>query len=252
VSHRASSSADAAPPWFHLAALPGVGEVIELAASEAAHASGARRLRPGAAVVLFDGAGTTAEATLLAGHERALAARILSQQRHVPERPAIHLASALPKGDRLAQLLGMATQLGMSAFTPLVWRRGVVKPKAGHDARRERLVREACKQSRRPQLPALHEPADPVDYAQSLPAATPLFLLSPDGEPAHAVLTAAGVRQAPEIHLLVGPEGGLDDEETLALEASGARRVALGPGVLRIETAAVAAISIFSTLRKGR
>ena len=113
-------------------------------------------------------------------------------------------------------------------------------------------MREACKQSRRPQLPALHEPANAVDYAQSLPAATPLFLLSPDGEPANAVLKAAGVREAPEIHLLVGPEGGLDAEETRALEANGARRIALGSGVLRIETAAVAAISIFSTLRGSR
>jgi len=249
LSEEAAASGSAAAPWFHLATIPGPGETVELEASESGHAARARRLRSGAAIVVFDGLVTTATAELIGSSARRLTARVSSRQSHTPERPAIHLACALPRGDRLSQLLGMATQLGMSSFTPLTWARSVVRPKPGSPERWQRLLREACKQSRRPHLPRLGEPRDALDYVAQLGDADPVLLLSPDGDPARAVLAQSDISNAHSLHLLVGPEGGLDDAEVRTLRGSAAKSVCLGRGILRIETAAVAALAILGTLR---
>src|SRR3989344_4555511 len=117
------------PPLFFCAPLPDVvGERVTLTGDEAQHA---------------------------------LEAKLTDRQRMPNPRPAVHLACALPKGDRAAVLLDMATQLGMVRFTPLMCARNVVKPGANSRERLRRICLEACKQSRRFYLPEIEAPARP-------------------------------------------------------------------------------------------
>jgi 16S rRNA (uracil1498-N3)-methyltransferase len=236
-------------PWFYLALVPHAGELALLEVLEARHATRARRLAKGDPVVVFDGSGVTARAVLKEVSRHAVRAEITVREEHAHPAPALHLASALPKGDRIATLLSMTTQLGMTSFTPLACQNSVARASGSAFARWERILREACKQSRRPHLPKLGAEASPEAWTQAIGADAATFVLDPSGEPAGSVLASQSLRNAEAIHLLIGPEGGMTAEELDTLVQSGARKLSLGAGILRIETACAAAIATLGLLR---
>ncbi len=227
--------------WFHAPSIPPEGEALELDPREGHHATRARHLESGEEIVLSDGAGTTARAILSEGGRRSATAVVVERTLHPEPARRLHLASALPKGDRLATLLSMATQLGMTDFTPLAARRSVVQPSEATPDRWLRIAREACKQSRRPWQPVFHPPSSPVE---SVKAATEsiVALMDSEGEPMASLLG----EKPPHRLLLVGPEGGFDENEIADMASSGARRFALADATLRIETAATAALAVLA------
>jgi len=237
-----------ARPWFHLRFLPEAGDVVDLDLEEARHATGARRLSVGDRIVLFEGEGCLARAELAEIGARRVRARLLDRARVPAERPLLHLASALPKGDRQATLLGMATQLGMSSFTPLVCERSVVRARAEMPERWGRLLREACKQSRRAHLPRLAAAAEPAEIADRREPGAPLFMLHPGGAPLADRLLGLVPGRTDALHLLVGPEGGFSDDEVEGVRSQGGEVVCLGSGILRTETAAVAALAVSAAI----
>ena len=222
-----------AEKWFYAETIPSEGEAVVLDAEETRHATRSRHLETGSEATLFDGRGTTARVRLADVSRRSATALVLDRQEHPAPAPRLHLAAALPKGDRLATLLSMATQLGVTDFTPLSAERSVVRPGAETPDRWLRIVREAGKQSRRPWQPDFHPPK------------TRTLLMDAGGESEWSEPD----REASDLLLLVGPEGGFSEDEIQQVKAAGARPVALSKGTLRIETAAVAAIAI---LARGR
>jgi len=237
-------------PWFFVEVLPGPGGAIALDAREARHAAGSRRLGPGDDVVLFDGRGGLAHASIEEGPNRtSITARVRSVEAAPLPTVLIHLAAALPKGDRAATMLGMAAQGGMTSFTPLLCQRGVVEPGPNAAERWRRILIEACKQSRRATLPEIHRPATPVELVdRDMQHRATVLFAHPGGEALIKALAAGpertpwnvGMEEPPaRVTCLVGPEAGFTDEEITAMNERGAQRVDLGPGTLRIETAAV-------------
>ncbi|MFO0894098.1 MAG: RsmE family RNA methyltransferase [Phycisphaerales bacterium] len=236
-------------PWFHLAPLPEAGGLVLLPREEAKHALGSRRLSAGDEVVLFDGRGTVAHAVL--GGERArdgsLSVAVRRVERHPRPQPLVTLASALPKGDRLATLADAAGQLGVANLVPLDCARSVVRCRSLHRERVERILLEACKQCRRPWCPQLDEGATPLAAVQAaLGRGDQAWLAHPGGQPASLLLEAARSARrggGPGLTLVVGPEGGFADEEVAALVQAGARQVDLGDALLRVETAGTALVA---------
>jgi 16S rRNA (uracil1498-N3)-methyltransferase len=112
-------------------------------------------------------------------------------------------------------------------------------------SRWESIVREAAEQSHRGAIPAVDAP---LDFAQAIQAAQGPKLLpweAADGQPGLVqAMSAAGAAALPEVSLLIGPEGGLDDQEVAAAQAAGWQVVTLGSRILRAETAALAAITL--------
>ena len=230
-------------PWFYFSPLADVGTSVVLDAREARHATGARRLDVGDAVCLFDGAGRVMQAVITSATSREVVLEGRSHEHYPPPTPHVHLAAALPKGDRQSTMLSMATQLGMSAFTPLQCSRSIARPTASFADRTRRIFIESCKQSRRPHLPAIFRPCTIDDLAHNAGHDGSLLVLAhPGGEPARPVLDEQARLQ--RVVLLVGPEGGFTDEEVVAAQKGGAKVVSLGSGVLRIETAAVALLAL--------
>lgn len=243
-----TSISPAAPePLFYCAHLDQEADKVTLVGDEARHAHRSRRLAAGDRLWLFDGRGTLARARVVRVKDRGREVEAVVEERHtVPPPGAVrHLACALPKGDRQAVLLDMATQLGMTAFTPLICARSVVEPKPNAAARWHRLCLEACKQSRRLHLPEIRGPATPAQAARhAARAGHAIWIAHPGGDPAGAVSAGAG-----SVTFLVGPEGGFTDEEVREMTEQGARTVHLGEAILRTETAAVA---LLSALALGR
>lgn len=233
--------------WFHVPHLPEAGDVAALDKKEAKHALGARRLEPGDEVVLFDGAGVSATATIRGRDDRGdLELEVGEHRTAAAEAPSIELAASLPKGDRLSTMLDMATQLGIATFTPLKCDFSVVsldRKRQDPTERWTRIMLEACKQSRRATLPAIGAESTPAAVIERA-ATTGATIVVGDAEGGSA---PDAFRDAADLVLLVGPEGGFSPAESSHLagaEANGqVRRVAIGRGILRVETAAAALIA---------
>lgn len=226
-------------PWFYHDGVLAAGQSLTLTEDEARHAASSRRLEKGNELTVFDGRGTVADAVVTAiGHRGRNVVLEVSGTRIIdlPELQ-IHLASALPKGDRQVVMLDMATQLGMNSFTPLDCEHSVVKARENAERRWQRILVEACKQSRRPYLPTIQSARSPVVLAQHHKAE--MWIAHPDGASPATLPQPA----CESLTILIGPEGGFTDAEVSAVCHHGARKVALGAGVLRIETAAVAMIA---------
>ena len=234
-------------PWFHVESLPEPGGAVSLDKQEAKHASGPRRLGPGDEVVLFDGHGRRAEGRIAGRDDRGdLEVEVGTHEVESVETPRIDLAASLPKGDRLSTMLDLATQLGIASFTPLKCDFSVVtleRKRQDPTERWKRIMLEACKQSRRAVLPSIEEQATPAESIErAIAAGTTVAVGDASGTgPAEAL---SGIDR---VLILVGPEGGFSPAEEARLtedsEAGRIHRVAIGRGVLRVETAAAAMIA---------
>jgi 16S rRNA (uracil1498-N3)-methyltransferase len=233
-----------APPRFYVDDLPAAGESLSLDPSETRHAVGVRRLQPGDAVELLNGRGGVAQARIAkaASRTRGCVVRIEHRAIVAPPPLSVHLAAAVPKGDRQAVLLDMATQLGMSMYTPLRCERSVTPVSTAALKRWRRVVIQACKQSGRAYLPAINTVSDPVAVAANMAPGEWLWVADPHGTPA-AELDPQLRPTSGRINALVGPEGGFTAAELGTLDDHGAIRVRLSPAILRVEAAAIALLA---------
>lgn len=191
------------------------------------------RLRPGDEITVSDGAGGHRQAVLLAGGELEPAGDPALDER---PSPTVAIAFAPAKGDRTDWAVQKLTELGADVIVPMITSRSVVRWEGDaadrHVERLRRIAREAASQSRRTWLPVVEDVAPFAEVAARAGA----LMADREGDPLPEELPAEAVV------VLVGPEGGWSDEEL----ARGLPRVALGPHVLRTETAAVAAATLLS------
>jgi 16S rRNA (uracil1498-N3)-methyltransferase len=222
-------------PWFHASRLPAVGDVVVLDRDEAKHAVGVRRLGSGDGVTIFDGIGGTAQAALTGERDRdgGVLARVGAVSR--VERSGVDVVAGIapPKGDRWSTVLDMLGQLGVSSVVPLITAHGVVDAADINRPRAERILLEACKQSRGAWLPRLASAATLADFVrQSRADGRTVMLAHPGG-------VSMASCEAPSVAITIGPEGGFSAQEVESAVAAGAVIVDLGPTILRVETAAV-------------
>ncbi len=195
------------------------------------------RLAPGARLELFDGQGGAYAAEVLDG----FGALALGPRREARPPLALWLVVALAKGEKMDWVVQKATELGVTDIRPFAAERSVVRLDAergeARAARWRRIAAEAARQSGRADVPAVAEPGPLTAVLGSIPEGFARFVFHPGGEPL-AGDPAAGIAA------VVGPEGGLSAGEVGACEAAGARRVSLGPRVLRAETASLVAVAL--------
>ncbi len=239
---------------FHLAGPPS-DDRARLSAEDERHALAVLRMKAGEHLFGGDGQGRAWPLEVLsagkAGLELRLAGAELSEPRPGTEGsplPWIEVAVALPRGGRSEEMLARLTQLGASAVTPLVCERGqgpTREPGAAKAEHLRRAMREACKQCRRLWIPQLREPCTPADLGRQLPACD---LLALDPRAPLGLLewarTHAATKARQPIALAIGPEGGFTLEEQENLRAAGASEARLGAYILRVETAAEAAVAV--------
>jgi 16S rRNA (uracil1498-N3)-methyltransferase len=228
---------------FYTADELGPGEYA-LTGSEAHHLATVRRFAPGDRVVLFNGDGHDYPAEILSVGKRSVALNVLAREPAGRELPfPLVVACALPKGDRADFLVEKLTELGATRFVPLVTARAVVQPKASVVEKFGRAVIEASKQCGRNRLMAVDPPRKWADFL-ALPDLPAARLVLHTG-PGLTALRAGGSRDG--FALAVGPEGGFAPEEVSAALAKGWAAATLGPRVLRVETAAIAAAALLGS-----
>lgn len=218
---------------------PVAGSPLTLGADVAHHVR-VRRLDTGAAVRLTDGAGTVADGTLVRIARQSVVVDVTQVSLVEPPAP-VHLVVPVADRDRMLWLAEKATELGLTSWRPLLWRRSRSVSPRGEGSMFQAKVRArmiaALEQSGGAWLPALYPDATVERAIASTPPDRRL-LLDPQGEP---------MLDTPfdgTITIAVGPEGGVEQDERDSLVEAGWTPVSLGDNVLRFETAGVAALAI--------
>jgi 16S rRNA (uracil1498-N3)-methyltransferase len=223
------------------------GAVAELPPPAAHHITRVLRLKPGAALILFNDTGREYRGELLDASRRSPKVRVLDAGTREPEPVlAIHLILGVSRGPRMDYALQKATELGVTEITPVITCRSVVRLEDDRLEQRHahwrRILTHACEQSGRCRLPVLHPP---VNFSEHPGAAGQLgVLLDSASDKTLADLDPPSGSLA----LLVGPEGGLTEEERKAAMDEGFTGVRLGPRILRTETAPLAAVAAAQVL----
>jgi 16S rRNA (uracil1498-N3)-methyltransferase len=233
-------------PLHLVPSLAGVrsGDSVTVEGDEAHHAVAVRRLRVGELVVLTDGAGASLTGSVTSTGKRVFTVEADSVEAHPEPQPAITVVQALPKGDRGELAVELLTEIGVARVVPWAAERSVAVWKgeriAKGLARWRSTAREAAKQSRRTWHPEVSDLADTDRVVGLLREASLAVVLHEEaGDP----LAGLAVPTVGRLVVVVGPEGGLTDEEIAAFAAAGARPVRLGAEVLRTSTAGLAAVS---------
>ncbi len=204
------------------------------------------RVRPGETLLGSDACGAHYALTV----EEVLADRVISRidriDRGVGESPlAVTLAQAVPRFSRLDLVIQKATELGVARIVPLLAERNVARPKPGPEGGRrlrwEKIAAEAVTQCRRTTAPIISPPQSLDDFLRA--AGAPLRLLLHHG-PGVATFAALPPQSPGQVEVIVGPEGGWSPREVEMCRAADFIPVALGPRVLRTETAGLVILAL--------
>jgi 16S rRNA (uracil1498-N3)-methyltransferase len=226
------------------------GERLALGADAAVHLTRVLRLKSGAPLAVFDGqgrehaasihaiAGTRVEVQL--GEARATPA---------PSPLAVTLAQGISRAERMDYAIQKATELGVARIVPLLCERSVVRLDAAQAARKlehwQGVAIAAAGQCGRADLPEILPAQRLAEHLAAIRGTPGMRLVLDPAAP-------RGLKDLPAtraVEILIGPEGGLADEEISLAGFAGFERVRLGPRVLRTETAAAAAIAALQTLQ---
>ena len=220
------------------------GDVVTVEGDEAHHAVVVRRLRVGESLLLTDGAGRLATVEVEATAKRSFSA-VVREVVDVPEPlPRVTVVQALPKGERGELAVEVLTEIGAARVVPWAAARSVAVWKgeraAKSHAKWQATAREAAKQARRAWHPDVAPLESTADVLRRVAEADVAVVLHEDAtEP----IDALALPDAGDLLVVVGPEGGLTDEEVARFVESGAVAVRLGAEVLRTSTAGVAAVA---------
>lgn len=230
------------------------GSEVEIRGSEAHHIASVLRLAAGDWLVLSDGRGHSYLSTIVSATARSVTVRVGRMMGHRPGPPPPALAIASIRGERLEWAVQKCVELGCRLIIPFDSARTVRRRAPGRGSksteRLSRIALEAAKQSGLPFLPEVEAPLEFADLIDRLQGFSPRILLY-EGERArglHAVLReglaarSASTEESPA--LIVGPEGGFTADEVEIARSRGAITSSLGSQILRVETAAVAAMAI--------
>ncbi|MCB0113272.1 MAG: 16S rRNA (uracil(1498)-N(3))-methyltransferase [Caldilineaceae bacterium] len=203
------------------------------------------RLRPGDQIRLLDNRGSSFLTEIEMLDRGQALGRVRAREAAGGEPPAaVVLYQCALKADKFEWVLQKATEIGVTHFVPVISSRTIVRPTEKLRNKYDRwqaILREAAEQSGRGRLPEL---ADPLSWEKAVNEATGVRLLPWEETSTTARLDAAVPREATSISLLIGPEGGISQDEADLAFAAGWRGVSLGPRVLRAETAALVAAAL--------
>jgi 16S rRNA (uracil1498-N3)-methyltransferase len=225
-----------------------VDDEIELDPQLSHYINNVLRLKQSDPIVLFNGDGNEYTADVLSINKKQVIAIVNAQLSMRSESPLnIHLAQGVSKGDRMDFALQKSVELGVSEISPVITDRCSVKLSAERWQKKheqwQKIIISACEQSGRNVLPTLNQPITLNRWLGQTTEQQKVMLT-----PGSSKYMSSLSRPVHGFRLLIGPEGGLSEQEIYTCEQTGFESVNLGPRILRTETAALASISILQAL----
>lgn len=205
------------------------------------------RVKPGHQLILFDGRGSEYQATVTTIVRKTVMASIQHRKIISRESPlTITLIQGISRGERMDWLLQKATELGVSHIIPIYTKRSVValdtKRLPSRMLHWQGIIASACEQCGRNTLPVLSQPITLPEVVARQPA-TNCYYLDPE-----STRRLGMIGKSDNISFIIGPEGGFETEEKELMNKGGITSLAMGPRILRTETAGITAIAAISAL----
>lgn len=232
---------------FYCPELQAESKLFSLPDAAHRHAVQVLRLKKGDRIQLFDGQGFECEAEFVEVSKRESKVELGAALEVDVESPLeITLLQGISRGERMDYALQKAVELGVNRVIPVVTERCNVQLSNGRDEKRlahwQGVMVSACEQSGRSFVPELTNVMQ-LDDALLASQAQCKLVLDPVAESSFTT-----IEKQERIALLIGPEGGLSEQEIVQANESGFQSVRFGPRILRTETAAVAALAVVQTL----
>ena len=223
-----------------------VNDTAYLCEDDARHATRVLRMKTGESCELFaDGRRFSGEIAAIGDGE--VSVRITGEMPSTEAKLHITLYQGLPKADKMELIVQKATELGAASVVPVAMSRCVVQLD-GKDGRKkqerwQKIAREACKQSGRCEMLQVWEPISFKQLLARLPQHQAAIV---PWEDARGYSLARFRQEHPDVTdlaIVIGPEGGMSEEEIARMKEADCRSVTLGPRILRTETAGLCAMS---------
>ena len=234
-------------PRFFISCHLAIGTLITLP-DKVAHHCHVLRLKQGDPIVLFNGTGGSYVATVTAMEKKRVTAEVtIFNPKEVELSYAITLAQALPEASKMDIIIEKAVELGAAGIQPLTTQRCVTRLSEERAEKRrvhwQAIIESASEQCGRNRLAQLAQIADFTSWINQHDIHQRL-ILSPHAE--QSLADWARHHSAQAVTLMIGPEGGFTEQEFVRAVEQGAIPLAMGPRVLRTETAGLSAISILN------
>lgn len=235
-------------PRIHEPEAACVGDTLTLSGLNSRHLTKALRLGDGDPLDVFDGRGREFRARLIRSGGNSTQIELIDALTPINEAPIeITIGLAMSLGDRMEYAIQKATELGAAAFVPLQSERSALRLKGDRlqkkQARWQQVAISAAEQSGRAHVPAVAMPQGLSHWLDNAPPADLSLFLHHDAEKPLAHYPAPS-----SLAVVIGPEGGLSEEDRAHCVAAGFYGRRLGPRVMRTETAPVALLAAVQTL----
>ncbi|MCA1031807.1 16S rRNA (uracil(1498)-N(3))-methyltransferase [Bacillus timonensis] len=232
-----------------------IDQSIEISGDDFHHISRVMRMEAGDNIICCDATGKTARVEITKITNESIFASVVEWIENSSEMPVkITIASGLPKGDKLEYVFQKGTELGAFEFVPFIAARSIVKWDEKKGAKKvdrwNKIVKEAAEQSHRNILPVVRTP---VTFKQLISMSEPfdhkVIAYEEDakiGEKSNLARTIKQITTDQTMLVVIGPEGGLSENEVRLLQNAGFVSCGFGPRILRTETAPLYVLSAVS------
>jgi len=234
-------------PRIYLPVFLEIGDSCRTTEDQAHYLGSVLRMKEGDRLIVFNGHGIEYETTITQMAKNGARLAVVERRETSTANIFVTLCQAIPKANKLDGIIRHAVELGANRIIPFFSTRSVprwdVAQCAHKSGRWRKIVVEACRQSGRADVPEL---SDIVTFAEMLSLLSPddLRLILWEGETKLFIRDALQTKTSGRITVAIGPEGGFSAEEVALAKQSGFVSVSLGKRVLRVETAALAALAV--------
>lgn len=239
--------------YFFIKPLTPGAQIAVITGSDAKHIKTVLRLKPGDNIGLFDGSGMEYEAKITALTTGRIEAAVIRRFPSKAESPIqIIIAQGLLKDRKMDGIVRHLTELGITKWIPFMAHRSIPKPDKTHLSKRkerwETIAKEAAKQCKRGRIPEINVLVS-FEKVLDIGASCDFKIAFWENEttPVSAIAMASG-RQFNTIFAILGPEGGFTSREIETAKSRGFISAALGPRILKAETATIAACVLLQYL----
>ena len=235
---------------FFVADLPRkVGSSYEFDSDDAQHAIRVLRMSAGEVFMLSDGQGKWSKVKIFAVKKKSLEVEVIETWIQDPLEISFTVVQALPKGDRLKECIEMLTEGGVDTIIPWSAQRSIGKAEKGIE-KLQVTAREASKQSRRFFIPEVTDVVNTSKVVELIAQHDLVLVFHESATNKVSEIVTRKYYESQNVMIIIGPEGGITDEELELFKSAGAKVALMGRPILRSAHAGLAAMSAVNALIK--
>ena len=226
-----------------------VGSSYEFDSDDAQHAIRVLRMSAGEVFMLSDGQGKWSKVKIFAVKKKSLEVEVMETGIQDPLEISFTVVQALPKGDRLKECIELLTEGGVDTIVPWSAQRSIGKAEKGVE-KLHVTAREASKQSRRLFIPQITDVANTAKVVELIAQHDLVLVFHESATNKVSEIVTRKYYESQNVMIIIGPEGGITEEELATFAAAGAHVAGLGRPILRSAHAGLAALSAVHSLLK--